>query len=88
MRCRLQREMLKRIAAKYGDIESLNAAWGTDYASWDAALASTAVPDEEKAGEDLEECHRIVAEEYFARVAAIVHREAPGGSTSDAGSRS
>ena len=71
-------EMLRRLMEKYGDIESLNAAWGTEYASWDAALASTTVPDEDKAGEDLEECHRIVAEEYFARVAAIVHREAPG----------
>ncbi len=73
-----KREMLRRLMSKYDSIGELNAVWGTDYASWDMALESTALPDEANAAEDFRECHRILAEEYFRRVAAIVHREAPG----------
>ena len=73
-----KREFLRRLEAKYKTTEALNAAWGTDYASWEAALESTALPDDAKAGDDLAEFHRAVAEEYFRRVAEVVHREAPG----------
>lgn len=73
-----KREMLRRLREKYEGVRELNAVWGTDYASWDAALESTALPDERKAAEDFQECHRVLAEEYFRRVAEVVHHEAPG----------
>ncbi len=74
----VKREFFRRLEAKYKTVEALDEAWGTDYASWEAALESTALPDDAKAGDDLAEFHSAVAEEYFRRVAKVIHREAPG----------
>ena len=73
-----KREMIRLAREKYGEVEALNAVWGTGYASWDDALASTALPDEARAGADMAECHRLVCETYFSRVAGAIRRKAPG----------
>jgi hypothetical protein len=69
--------MMRLAQEKYGNVETLNAVWGTDYASWEDALASTALPDETRAGADMAECHRLVCEAYFSRVAGVIRRKAP-----------
>jgi len=50
---------------KYEDIAKLNAAWQSQYASWDALLQSTEKPNERRAREDLVEGYRLIAECYF-----------------------
>ena len=54
------------LKAKYGDIAKLNAAWGTNYETWDAWLARRDVqPDVTKAKADLEAFHLKVLDAYF-----------------------
>jgi len=50
---------------KYQTIERLNDVWGAKYASWDALLQSTVVPDAKKAKEDLAAFATKTAERYF-----------------------
>ena len=68
------REMLER---KYGPVAALGAAWGTPYASWDAFLASTNVPDEKLCGPDLRDIHRFVLARYFREIRDAVKSAAP-----------
>jgi hypothetical protein len=72
-----KREFLADLRARYGDTAKLNAAWGTEYASWDALLASTARPDAAKAGEDLKAFYTKAAETYFRAVREAVKQVAP-----------
>ncbi len=65
------------LEAKYGAIGALDAAWGTDYASWDAFLAATDVPDETRCGPDLEAIHRAVVAQYFRTVRDAIKAVAP-----------
>ena len=67
-------EMLKR---KYGSVAALGDAWGTSYATWDAFLAATNVPDEKLCGPDLLEIHRVVMARYFRTVRDAVKSAAP-----------
>ncbi|HEX4120012.1 MAG TPA: beta-galactosidase [Verrucomicrobiae bacterium] len=62
---------------KYGGIASLNAAWGADYGSWDAVLASQAAPDKIKAKSDLQAFYTKAAEEYFRCARQAVKSIAP-----------
>ncbi len=62
---------------KYGAVEALNAAWGTGYASWDAFLAATDVPDETRSGADLAAIHRAVVAQYFRTVRDAIKSVAP-----------
>ena len=50
---------------KYATIDTLNTAWGTSYASWEAMLDSTQQPDKKKAGDDLQAFYTTLAETYF-----------------------
>jgi hypothetical protein len=72
-----KRELLADLRAKYGDIAKLNAAWGTDYASWEALLAGTARPDPARADEDLKAFYTRAAETYFRTVRAALKAVAP-----------
>ncbi|MDO4575201.1 MAG: beta-galactosidase [Planctomycetia bacterium] len=63
--------MVDWLKAKYGEITKLNAAWKTDYADWDAILASEKVPENEALYPDLEELYTVIAEQYFR----VVHEE-------------
>ena len=65
------------LRAKYGEVGPLNAAWGTQHASWDALLASTAPPDKQKAGDDLKAFYTKLAEQYFRTCREEVKRVAP-----------
>ena len=65
------------LAAKYGTADALDAAWGTDYGSWDAFLASTNMPDETLCGPDLEAIHRTVVAKYFRTVRDAIKAVAP-----------
>ena len=68
------RAMLER---KYGTAERLNAAWGTRYASWEAFLSVTNVPDEKLCGPDLGDIHRAVVRQYFSTVRDAIKSVAP-----------
>lgn len=59
---RAMREFLEK---KYTTIEAFNEAWGTQYASWQAWLDSTALPPAGKIRPDLQAFYTIVAEKYF-----------------------
>jgi hypothetical protein len=62
---------------KYNKIERLNAAWGTQHASWDALLSSTTPPDAKKARDDLVAFYTHTAEEYFRVCREAVKEAAP-----------
>ncbi|GAB6164106.1 hypothetical protein JCM19992_01060 [Thermostilla marina] len=66
------------LKAKYGTIDKLNEAWGSEYASWKAMLEATDAPDKEKAKEDLGAFYTKIAETYFRTVAEALHKHAPG----------
>ena len=63
--------------AKYGEIASLNQAWGNNYASWDALLQSRDAPDRKKAGDDLAAFYTRAAEHYFSTVRKTIKAIAP-----------
>jgi len=65
------------LKAKHTDVAALNAVWGTKYESWDALLASTALPDDAKAGEDLKGIHRLSVGKYYRTVAEAIKAAAP-----------
>lgn len=65
------------LRAKYTTIDALNAVWGSDYASWDALIASTDAPDLEAAREDLTTFYTKFAERYFSVVRDAVKAVAP-----------
>jgi len=68
---------LADLKAKYADIAKLNAAWGTNHASWDALLESKTPPDKEKAKEDLAAFYTKTAETYFKTIRDAVKEVAP-----------
>lgn len=57
--------LVSDLKAKYGDIQALNAKWGTDYQSWEALLAARTSPDVKQAGDDLRAFYSRLADEYF-----------------------
>lgn len=65
------------LQAKYGTIEALNAAWGTQHASWDALLDSRTVPDKTRAAADLMAFETKTADTYFKTIRDIVKEFAP-----------
>lgn len=66
------------LQAKYGTIEKLNEAWGTQHASWEALLASQTAPDKTKAAADITAFDVKTAETYFKTIRDVVHEIAPG----------
>ncbi|MBP7827770.1 MAG: beta-galactosidase [Verrucomicrobia bacterium] len=65
------------LQAKYGDIAQLNRAWGTAHASWEAWLATSELPEVEKARADLTAFYSKIAETYFRVVRETIHAVAP-----------
>jgi len=72
-----KRAFVDDLRAKYGTIDQLNAAWTTDYSSWDALLDSTAAPDKQKAAADLAAFYTRIAEQYFRVCREAVKEVAP-----------
>jgi hypothetical protein len=64
---------------KYTSIENLNAAWGTNYASWDTLLRSTTAPDVRKARADLATFLDKTADAYFRQCREAVKEIDPEG---------
>ncbi len=62
---------------RYGDIGKLNAAWGTEHASWAELLQSIKTPAASKAEGDLKEFATRIAEHYFQVTRDIIHEVAP-----------
>jgi hypothetical protein len=69
-------EQLKR---QYAEIGKLNAAWKSEYASWDALLASTAKPDRkvQAVTDDLSEFTQEIVEAYFRGCREAIREVAP-----------
>lgn len=65
------------LKAKYAVITALNAAWGTDHASWDSLLEGRQAPDKEKAQADLKAFYTKLAEQYFQTVREAIKSVAP-----------
>ena len=60
-----KKAILADLKAKYGEIERLNAAWGTHHASWAALAENRAAPDVKKAHDDLTAFYSRTAEQFF-----------------------
>ena len=67
------------LRTKYETIASLNAAWSTEHADWDALLASTDAPNTRNAAvaEDMRAAYTMIAEEYFRVIREELKRAAP-----------
>jgi hypothetical protein len=75
-----KKALLNDLKAKYNDIAALNAAWGTEYASWEAMLQSRELPEPKNAkarGQDLATFGLKFVEKYFSTVRDAVKRVAP-----------
>ncbi len=66
------------LKAKYKTIDSLNAAWGTEHASWDALLQCQEAPNQDRARSDLTAFYTRVAETYFKSIRDAINAGAPG----------
>jgi hypothetical protein len=73
-----KKAFLEDLRAKYDTTSRLNAAWGTEYAAWDALRESRAAPDQEKARDDLTSFYSKTAETYFRTIKEELARAAPG----------
>jgi len=62
---------------KYGDIKKLNAVWQSQYKSWDALLQSTEKPDVQTTRDDMVECYRLIAKQYFSTIKEELHAACP-----------
>jgi len=72
-----KKAFLADLRAKYATIDKLNAAWGSEHASWDALLAGRGAPDKSKARADLQAFYTRAAETYFRICREEVKRVAP-----------
>jgi hypothetical protein len=57
--------VIEHLKQKYEKIEKLNTVWHSQHKSWDALLRSTERPNIQNAREDMVECYRLIAEQYF-----------------------
>ena len=69
-------EFQKRMQAKYGAIETLNAKWGSTFANWDAFLTVIQRPGA-GATEDLAEFTLVIADAYFKNIREEFKAAAP-----------
>jgi len=65
------------LKTKYETVDKLNAAWGTEYATWEALLQSRQAPDRNKAQEDLTIFYTKTAETYFETIREELKKAAP-----------
>ena len=72
-----KKEFVSDLKEKYGSIEKLNAAWGTEHASWEAFLESQQPPDRKKAWADLTAFYTKIAETYFSTIRDELKKVAP-----------
>ena len=65
------------LKAKYKTIDKLNAAWGTEHATWEVLLQSQQAPDKKKAWADLTAFYTTTAETYFRTIREELKKVAP-----------
>ena len=73
-----KKAFLDYLKEKFGSIDKLNAAWKTSFASWEALLASQAVPAEETAQKELAEFSGMIADRYFLTAKEEIDKALPG----------
>ena len=77
--CAAKRELIRRAYAKYGqDIAALNAAWGTDFADWEAAKSIASEPKGPDWRDFRNDFQSEWFERYFREVKAAIAAAAPG----------
>lgn len=70
-------EFIKELKAKYGDIASLNAAWKTEFKSWNALLKNRdSVPAEAEA--DMKAFNETIIHKYYSNIRKTFDEYAPG----------
>ena len=69
--------VLKYLKQKYGNIEKLNTVWQSQYKNWDAILQSTERPKLQRVRDDMVECYRLIAEQYFRIIKEELHAACP-----------
>ncbi|MEM1107860.1 MAG: beta-agarase [Planctomycetota bacterium] len=70
--------LIDDLKINHRNIEALNAAWGTDYASWDDLLERTdAPPDLDRARPDLVRFYKRLCETYFRTIKEEIKAVAP-----------
>ena len=69
-------EFMNRMKTKYGTVEKLNAAWGSDYADWNAFLTVTKRPGK-GADADLTAFTAVIANAYFGNIREEFKAAAP-----------
>jgi hypothetical protein len=72
-----KKEFIADLKASHGDIATLNSAWDTSHASWDALLESREAPDKTKAHADLVAFYTKTAGTYFRMVNEAIKAVAP-----------
>jgi len=72
-----KRVFLDDLRDKYVTIDRLNAAWGTEHATWDALLRNQTAPDKKKARTDLTAFYTKTAEKYFEVIRDELKNVAP-----------
>lgn len=72
-----KRALVEDLKSKYSDITTLNTAWSSEYASWQALLESKQTPAPEKARSDLTAFYSKTAERYFRTVKSVIKAVAP-----------
>jgi len=72
-----KRAFIEDLKAKYGTIEKLNDAWGTNHAGWDVLLSSIEPPDKTRARDDLGAFYTRTAETYFRTIREELKAVAP-----------
>lgn len=70
--------LLEMLQQKYVEIGKLNAAWKTDFASWDALAANRDDIDGKSMGEDASQYTALFADQYFSRAKTLLDTYAPG----------
>lgn len=70
-------ELLRVLRERHASIESLNAAWKSDYASWDALLANREAPKEQHHRVDTDAFTAAMMDRYFALCRESIKKTAP-----------
>ncbi len=74
-----KRALVDQLKAKYEKIETLNAAWKTSYASWEALVNSTTPPGPGQGREDLAAFLGTLADAYFRQCREAIKEIDPEG---------
>lgn len=70
----IKKALVEHLQARHGTVDSLNEAWGTAFASWEALLTPIGFTAEivKKAEPDLLALEALIAEQYFRTTRAVV----------------